>query len=86
VQRLVEVEAKRWYAMSGKVAAKKQVARRRQAGEIIAEDIEWLEEEDFVLREGLERFGNNWEKISKGLKTRGRSPEECRQRFEQLYQ
>ena len=84
VQALVEVERMRMYRLSGQLEEKADRSRRKRQGEILVDEVEWLVEEDRVLREGLELFGNDWPRISRGLKPRRRTPHECRERIAQL--
>lgn len=49
-----------------------------------ANNSRWLEQEDWVLREAVEVYGRQWDQVSKALKIRKRTPDECRLRMEYL--
>lgn len=86
LQAVHEAERARTYALSGQLAVKAELARRKRDGEVIMEEVVWLPEEDMALREGFEMFGTDWARLSRGLKARRRTADECRERMEELCQ
>lgn len=85
MQSLHEAEAWRRYQLSGKLAVKKAMSEAKQKGEVLLEEVGWLQEEDDVLREAFELYGTDWVVLSRTLRARRRTPAECRERMEQLH-
>jgi hypothetical protein len=84
VQRLQEAEDDRLYAVDADREARKERRRQRREGYLNLDEVQWVEEEDLVLREAFEAFGNDWDRISRALSPRDRNADECRERLEFL--
>ncbi|KAI3658116.1 hypothetical protein MP638_005055 [Amoeboaphelidium occidentale] len=83
-QKVAEQEELRRQKARASAESRNKTFESKKNDIVILEEVEWTKEEDMVLREGLEMFGNQWDKISNALRSRKRTPDECRERMELL--
>ena len=101
VQKLQEQEDDRMYALNAdKQVTAEQKTAWRHASRLSMDNVAWTRQEDLVLREAVELFGQSqnavkddepdrfsdwlWDRVAVALKARKRSPDECRERMLQL--
>jgi hypothetical protein len=77
-------EAEQTRRLKYSIESKRTIGKEKSEGKIFEDEVVWLREEDFVIREGIETFGEDWERIARGLKCRRRTAAECQERMRQL--